>query len=176
MKRLHILLLISISTSVILFGVLLTKEDAGKTQQSVVSERFIQVLKDEEGLRLKVYRDTSGKLSIGYGRNLSDKGISREEALYLLKNDIAIASVSAQGIFNDFDKLSKVRQEVIIDMIFNLGESGFLRFSHFIQAIKDQDFERASREILNSLAARQAHDRYVELSDAMRLNTWGNQK
>ena len=41
-----------------------------------------------EGLRLKPYRCTAGKLTIGIGRNLDDCGISQTEAYLLLENDI----------------------------------------------------------------------------------------
>lgn len=53
---------------------------------------MITVLKDmlirHEGLKLKPYRDTVGKLTIGAGRNLNDLGISEREAMFLLDNDI----------------------------------------------------------------------------------------
>ena len=52
-------------------------------------ESMIGMLKRHEGLRLKPYQDTIGKLTIGYGRNLDDRGISKEEAEYLLRNDIS---------------------------------------------------------------------------------------
>ena len=45
-------------------------------------------LERHEGLRLKPYRDTVGKLTVGYGRNLEDVGISRDEADFMLDNDI----------------------------------------------------------------------------------------
>lgn len=38
----------------------------------------------DEGLRLKPYRDTVGKLTIGVGRNLDDVGITKDEAMHLL--------------------------------------------------------------------------------------------
>ncbi|HAC30701.1 MAG TPA: lysozyme, partial [Marinobacter hydrocarbonoclasticus] len=46
-------------------------------------------LKRHEGLRLKPYLDTasSPRLTIGYGRNLEDVGISRDEADFMLDND-----------------------------------------------------------------------------------------
>ena len=40
-----------------------------------------------EGMRLKPYRCTAGKLTIGIGRNLDDRGISQKEAYVLLEYD-----------------------------------------------------------------------------------------
>ena len=73
-----------------------------------------------EGLRLKPYRDTVGKLTIGVGRNLDDVGITREEALYLLKNDIDNARRELIKTIPRFLDMDKVRQIVLISMTFNL--------------------------------------------------------
>jgi len=80
-----------------------------------------------EGLRLKPYKDTVGKLTIGYGRNLDDIGITIEEALMLLESDIMNSQKSA-NTFKWFKGLDEVRQSVVIDMIFNLGLTGFKKF------------------------------------------------
>ena len=56
----------------------------------------LQLIK-HEGLRLKPYRDSVGILSIGVGRNLDDVGISEDEAMVLLGNDII-------GVFDDLDR------------------------------------------------------------------------
>lgn len=53
------------------------------------TQQLREQLERHEGLRLKPYKDTVGKLTIGIGRNLDDKGISRKEAFALLDNDIA---------------------------------------------------------------------------------------
>ena len=51
-------------------------------------KRLIAMLQRHEGLRLKPYKCTAGKLSIGYGRNLDDMGISEVEAMVMLRHDI----------------------------------------------------------------------------------------
>ncbi|WP_457755170.1 glycoside hydrolase family protein [Thermovibrio ammonificans] len=124
----------------------------------------------DEGLRLKPYRDTVGKLTIGVGRNLDDVGITEEEALYLLENDIQRAVKDATEIFGTTTWLSldEIRQAVIIDMLFNLGKPRFLTFRKFIQAVKEGDFERASKEMLNSRWARQVGKRAERLAYMMR--------
>lgn len=43
----------------------------------------------DEGLRLRPYRDSVGKLTIGCGRNLDDVGITAAEAMMLLDNDVS---------------------------------------------------------------------------------------
>ena len=52
-----------------------------------MSEPLTEMLERHEGLRLRVYQDTVGKWTIGVGRNVSDLGITKDEAHYLLTND-----------------------------------------------------------------------------------------
>jgi len=116
-----------------------------------------------EGLRLKPYRDTVGKLTIGVGRNLDDVGISRDEAEYLLRNDIAKVMASLSK-FDWFNSLDFVRRKVIIDMAFNLGLGGLLLFKNMISAIKEQDYKRAAAEMLDSKWAQQVKTRADRLA------------
>jgi len=124
----------------------------------------------DEGLRLKPYRDTVGKLTIGVGRNLDDVGISEDEALYLLENDIQRAIQDATDIFGAeiWLSLDEIRQAVILDMLFNLGKPRFLTFRKFIQAIKEKNFSKAAFEMLNSRWARQVGRRAERLAYMMR--------
>ena len=52
-----------------------------------------------EGLRLTPYRCPAGRLTIGIGRNLEDKGITEKEAVMLLKNDIQECIENLKTIF-----------------------------------------------------------------------------
>jgi len=121
-----------------------------------------------EGLRLKPYRDTVGKLTIGVGRNLDDMGITREEAIFLLENDIARAETDLHRAFLWFPLRNKVRKIVLINMVFNLGMTRFRMFKKLIRAIEDRDWERAAKEMLNSRWAKQVGRRASELAQMMR--------
>jgi lysozyme len=127
-------------------------------------------IKLNEGLRLKPYRCSANKLTIGYGRNLEDVGISKKEAEFLLADDIGECFNSLLHIFNHilFSKLTYNRQMVLVDLIFNLGNTKFLGFEKMIQAIKDNDFEEASLQILDSNYARQLPNRSGNNAKLMR--------
>lgn len=125
-----------------------------------------------EGMKLKPYLDCVGKLTIGAGRNLDDVGISQKEAEMLLENDIERSLALAESAFDWFYRLSPVRQDVILSMIFNLGIHGFLGFKKMIQAISIYDYELASREMLDSKWAGQVGKRAYELSEMMRTNEY----
>jgi lysozyme len=126
-------------------------------------------LKKHEGLRLRPYKDSVGKSSIGWGRNLDDKGISQEEAELLLTNDIADAEDDARRLLTDalFDLLSDNRKAIIINMAFNLGYARLSRFTALLGALKAGQFAAAAREMRNSVWATQVKGRAEELAVLM---------
>ncbi|MFZ9654660.1 MAG: glycoside hydrolase family protein [Limnohabitans sp.] len=121
-----------------------------------------------EGVRLKPYRCTAGKLTIGIGRNLDDVGISQEEALGLLRNDIARALSAVRIELPWFDRLDDIRQRVVVDMAFNLGIDGLLAFKQTLAAVASGDYDRAATEMLNSRWAAQVGERARRLARMMR--------
>ncbi|MCE7657278.1 glycoside hydrolase family protein [Vibrio fluvialis] len=126
-----------------------------------------QLIKKHEGLRLKPYRCSNQKLTIGYGRNLQDNGISQQEAENLLQHDLDAAVKEAETL-PYFASLNKARQAVIVDMIFNLGLPRFGMFKKMIAAIEQQLWHVAANEMLNSRWARQVGKRAKTLSEMMR--------
>ena len=133
---------------------------------------MIDKLKDfiikHEGLSLKPYYCPAGKLTIGVGRNIEDNGISYDEAMFLLDNDIGRCIKELEGVFDDFSELPENIQIALIDMIFNLGKTRFLKFKNMIQAIKDRDFKRASEEAKNSHWCEQVGRRCDDVVEMMR--------
>lgn len=130
-------------------------------------EKLKELLIKHEGLRLFPYYDTVGKLTIGVGRNLSDKGISKEEAMILLENDIKDCEKDLEK-FDWYKELDEVRKIVILDMCFNLGLPKLLSFKKMIQALRNKDYTRAAHEMLDSKWAHQVGNRALELSEIMR--------
>lgn len=129
-----------------------------------------QMLRLHEGLRLKPYEDTTGHLTIGYGRNLDSNGISEEEAEYLFNNDVNRVDAELTQTFEWYNSLSVVRKAVIIDMTFNLGIRGLSRFKKTISYIESKEYEKASIEMLDSLWAKQVGRRAIKLSQMMKDN------
>jgi len=131
--------------------------------------RIKEQLVRHEGLRLKPYRCTAGKLTIGYGRNLDDCGISQKEAYILLENDIQDCDQSLiDEIPEIYNALDEVRKSVLLNMCFNLGISGLLEFNNTLTFIAAGDWERAANGMLASKWAKQVGKRAIELSEMMR--------
>ena len=122
-----------------------------------------------EGLRLKPYRCTAGKLTIGIGRNLDDRGISQIEAYAMLERDIQDCE---QWLIDEipevYNRLDEVRQSVLLNMCFNLGIKGLLEFKNTLAFIDAGDWERAANNMLASKWAKQVGMRAIELSELMR--------
>ena len=120
-----------------------------------------------EGLRLKPYRCPAGYLTIGVGRNLETKGLSEDEALFLLRNDIEEITSQLEK-YEWYRGLDDVRKKVVIDMAFNLGIYGLLSFKRMIQALNCYDYDTAADEMVDSAWYHQVGTRARRLVDMMR--------
>ena len=129
-------------------------------------------LAKHEGLRLKPYRDSVGKLTIGIGRNLDDVGISAAEAMALCLNDIDGASAELDGQVPWWRSMNDARQEVLCEMRFNMGWARLAGFRKFLAAAAAGDFEAAAHEMLSSQWATQVGKRAITLADARRKGSF----
>jgi len=113
------------------------------------------------------YKCTADKWTCGWGRNLTDKGISEYEAIVMLDADIsdALSDLRRVFTFEEFETLSFNRKMALTDMCFNLGLNKFLGFKKMIQAIKDEDFDKAAIELMDSLYFEQVKNRAIKNRD-----------
>lgn len=119
-----------------------------------------KMLSVDEGLRLKPYRCTAGKLTIGYGRNLDDVGISERIADEMLKEDLEVARKTCQRIFGPlFDTWSENRQLGWINLAFNLGRVRLLKFKNTIRAAQIEDWFEVENGLRQSLWFKQVKGR-----------------
>jgi lysozyme len=136
-------------------------------------DNLIQQIKSDEGERLRVYKCTKGKNTIGYGRNLDDNGISKQEAEMLLINDLHRVEEGLQRneLINGHDY---VRRAVLYNMAFQLGINGLLGFEKMIAAYRIKDYRTAAEEMLDSLWAseKQTPKRAKRLANQMISGEW----
>lgn len=131
---------------------------------------IIDRIKQEEGFRQFPYQCPAGKTSIGYGRNLEDRGISEEEALFLLQNDVREAEADLHIILSPTPpSLTLPRWEALVDMRFQLGAKGFRRFARMIEAARAGDWDTAADECMDSLYAQQVPARAERNATALKL-------
>ena len=130
-----------------------------------------QLVRDE-GLRLKPYKDSVGKLTIGIGRNLDDVGISKDEAMVLLSNDILAATKSLETAFPWTMALDEVRLAALINMTFNMGIGGLAKFKNFLAACQQGNWTEARNQMLDSIWAEQVGARAQRLAIQVETGEW----
>ena len=128
-------------------------------------------MKRDEGLRLRPYSDTVGKLTIGWGRNLVDVGITQDEAQLLLEHDLHAAIADLLRAYPLVAQLTATRQIVLANMCFNLGIGHLSTFRKMWASLMAGNYEAASIEMLDSEWASQVGARATRLADAMRSGT-----
>ena len=144
-----------------------------------------------EGVRLECYRCPAGKWTIGVGRNLEavglldyeqehilgcrglnkfqviellqETGITYSEAMFLLNNDIIRIRAELERDYRWFKFLNEVRQKVVIDMRFNLGEAGFAGFKKMIQQLELENYWNVAEEMHDSKWCSQVGERSKRL-------------
>ena len=117
--------------------------------------RQLRLLHKNEGLELKPYEDTVGKITIGYGRNLTDKGISNEEA-----RDMAVSDLveTWEGLLDSdpyITLMDPVRRAAVIDLAYNLGISGWRQFRRTRDHLAAGEYELAAEDLMDSKWFRQ---------------------
>lgn len=130
--------------------------------------RLIEQLIIDEGKRNKPYRDTVGKLTIGVGRNLDDRGLSDDEIAYLLANDLKIVERELDVHLTWWRGMCDARQNVLANMAFNMGINTLKTFKNTLQAMRDGRYAEAADGMLASKWATQVGQRAVRLSKMMR--------
>jgi len=131
-------------------------------------QRVAEQLLVDEGLRLKPYRCTAGRLTIGVGRNLEDRGISEAEALLLLDNDITDCWGRLAARQPWVLTAPEAVQEALVNMAFNLGVAGLLGFKETLALLETEKYAEAARAMLASKWARQVGKRAERLAGQVR--------
>jgi lysozyme len=138
--------------------------------------KAIDRLKIDEGFRSKPYHCPAGKLTIGYGRNIEDNGITQEEAEFLLRNDFERSRYELRITFPFTTTLSNTRFDILAMMIFNMGLSRFRGFKKMLHAVELGDTQKVSDEMLNSQWAKQVGKRANRLAEAYVKDNLGDDR
>lgn len=131
-------------------------------------QKLKQQLELHEGRKNKLYRCTSGYLTVGVGRNIEQNGLRDSEINLMLENDI---NETYRELCDKWPKillLDDARQNVLVNMAFNLGVPRLMNFVKMFNALSLADYELAANEMLDSRWAVQVGNRALELSRQMR--------
>ncbi len=127
-----------------------------------------KILIGHEGIKNFPYIDKSGKITIGVGRSLTDRGISSAEAVSLLDDDIDYFYNKLLCVLPWYCALDEARQVVLIDICFNIGLHAFMELKDFLDALEVRDYSLAVVEILTTKWGRQNPFRAQKLANIIK--------
>ena len=133
-----------------------------------------EMLRKHEGVRDKVYLCSAGYETIGVGRNISEDGLglSDDEIDYLLNNDIKRVREELTEEYYWFAGLDEARQDAMIDISFNLGQTRLRGFVKSLEAMAREDFDTAADEFMDSKWSEQVGDRAIEVTEIIRTGEY----
>lgn len=144
-------------------------------------DKLSATLRDAEGVRFKAYDDATGRtavsgemivgnITIGIGRNLVGKGLSQEEMLYLLKNDMESSADFIRAIIGEvtFDAMSDARQRAFTEMCFSLGTYQTRQFKVALGYARLEEYGKCADALLESTWAKELPGRVLRISGMIR--------
>jgi lysozyme len=140
-----------------------------------VRAELARQLKGDEGVIPHAYPDHLGYLTIGVGRLIDKRkgGCLRpDEITYLLNNDIDDRIDALTRALPWFQDLDDARKGVLLNMAFQLGTEGLLKFENTLALIRDGKYENAAHAMGQSLWAKQTPERAERMADQMRSGLW----
>ena len=137
-------------------------EESQRTSRAIPvdTQKVRRMLEIDEGLKLKPYKCTAGKTTIGIGRNLDDVGISKELAYQMLDEDVAMAQKVCSRLFEEqWTKWSENRKLGWINLAFNLGYERLSKFKNTLRAARIEDWDAVESGLRDSLWYKQVGKR-----------------
>lgn len=125
-------------------------------------------LKRDEGVRFKIYRDTEGKLTIGTGHNIEDRGITPATAELMLDEDITVALRDLDRCVPWWKAMPETARRGLANMCFNVGINRLLGFKKMLTALEDHNYNKAADEALDSKWASQVAGRAQRIAALFR--------
>ena len=142
-----------------------------------MSEHLLEMLKRHEGVEKFAYRCSENKMTIGVGRNIDKHGglgLADDEIDYLLQNDIDRVVSELDNVYEWFSDLDTVRQDAMVDISFNLGQTRLRDFKKALAAMAGGDWSEAADQFMDSRWSGQVGNRAKELTKMIRTGQYGS--
>jgi len=135
---------------------------------------LIKMLKRHEGVRSKVYMCSANYETIAVGRNISESGLglSEDEINYMLNNDIKRVREELTDSYFWFPAMNEARQDALVDISFNLGQTRLRGFVKALEAMSREQFDIAADEFMDSKWSGQVGNRAVEVTEMIRTGEY----
>jgi len=139
-------------------------------------------LEFEEGRRLKAYTCTAGHKTIGIGHNLDVKPafngrripdiISDQICDLIFDRDIEDTIIQLNFVWLANTKLDPARRDAVINMCFQLGINGVMKFKLMLNALERSDWVAAKAHALDSSWAKQTPERAERVAEQLLTGTY----
>jgi len=140
-----------------------------------MSKDLIEMLRRHEGVRSHAYKCSEDMITVGVGRNIDENGglgLSEDEIDYLLRNDITRVRQELTDTYFWFPALNEARQDAMIDISFNLGQTRLRGFVKAVEAMSREQFDIAADEFMDSRWSQQVGNRAVEVTEMIRTGEY----
>lgn len=135
-------------------------------------DKAIDQLKRDEGFKRMPYFDTRGVLTVGYGFNLMSDGLTENESSTVLHIRAWNRYIEMLKELPWAKYLDDARQGVLLNMAYNLGTVGELKFHVTLADVQAKNYDLAAADMLKSAWANQVGVRAVRLADQMKTGVW----
>jgi lysozyme len=141
-------------------------------------QKVIDQLKIDEGIVYEIYKDHLGYPTFGIGHLVLDSDpeygqevgtpVSEERCLEVFDHDLEVTVNECKVLFPDFDEKLDEVQEILINMMFNMGRTRLSKFKKFIGALNEENYDEAANQMMDSRWYHQVGNRSVRLVERMR--------
>lgn len=140
----------------------------------MISQDLLDSIKEHEGFSPTAYKDSRGFDTIGYGTRVTEIEVDEATAEAWLIREVEEKEARLKHV-NGWHRMDLFRRDIILEMAYQMGVGGVLRFRRMWDAIRDQDWDRAADEMLDSRWARtQTPRRAGRLALRMRAGSMGS--
>ncbi len=141
-------------------------------------DKLREQLKIDEGIEHKIYLDHLGLKTCGIGHLCLDgepefdmpvgTPISDERVNELFDEDVKIMVGECEKLYPYFEELPEEAQQIICNMMFNMGRPRLSKFKMMKQAVDNRDWEEAAAQMMNSKWYHQVKNRADRLVNRMK--------
>jgi lysozyme len=128
-----------------------------------MKSKLRKLLIKHEGYRTRIYTDTQGKITVGIGRNVSDRDFLPTEIDMMFDHDVDYFFNFLTSKYSWFPTLTEARQIALVDMCF-MGTRAFMTFQKMIESLENEDYVRAAQELLDSKYEMQVGNRANDIA------------
>ena len=141
-------------------------------------EKLRKQLEIDEGIKHDIYLDHLGLPTFGIGHLITDAdpesgqevgtAISDERVRQAFEADVVSVIEDCKKLYDDFDELPEEAQQIIANMMFNMGRTRLSKFRGMKRGVDARDWNAAADEMVDSRWYRQVTNRADRLVQRMR--------